>query len=242
MKTIVTIVFYLSSSSSWPIYAQDTIHFTGTPEEFWVETYDSIFNWKSKSTDYCWRKDQYYNNTLFSTEYLTLNKSHNLGSYTGYFKNGNIAFKRTYLSDDQYCEVHGSKLLYYSNSQLKVHGLYFHSVKIGNWYYFDSIGNILRSIQYVVPDFDTITNVKYLTYSKENIELDTLTVDSDATFLATIPIISFGRNGIEIIYEKNKPIEVRLFEFGSLIRSERKKRKMKLLIKKVVIQPDIILR
>lgn len=240
MKTIVTIVFYLYSS--WAIYAQDTVRFTGTPGEFWVETYDSIFDWRLKSTDYCWRKDQYYNDTLFSTEYLTLNKSHNLGKYIGYFTNGTVAFERNYLYDGQYNELHGNKLLFYSNSQIKVKGLYYHSVKIGNWNYFDSIGNILRTTQYVVPDFDTITNIKYLTYSKENIELDTLTVDSDNTFLATIPIVSFGRNGIEIIYEKNRPIEVRLFEFGSLIRSERKKRKMKLMIKNAVIQPDIILR
>lgn len=219
------------------VYAQDTINYTGTPGDFYIDYYDSIIKFNSK--EYCWRREEYYNDTLFSIEFLAINKFNPIETYTGYYPNGNISFLRTYFFDGEYSELHGIKQLRYENGNLKQTGLFHHGVKYGNWIIYNSDGSRNTWSQYDTPIVDTLSNSKFLKSFPEKIINDTITIDSNSSFYATFPCVSFGKNGIEVIYENNKPIEVRLFQYGSLIYRTQKKYKMKKMIHKSKILPDV---
>lgn len=237
MKTIINISFILILS--WNSHSQDTINITNTPGNFWIDYYDSIETYIAK--DYCWRREQYFKDTLFSIEYLALDKHHPIKNYIGYYPNGNIAFKRSYFFDGEYSEPFGEKELYYENGNLKEKGLYRHGIKYGNWIYYNDDGSINVWTQYDSPIADTISSFRYLKIFPDNIIQDTITIETDSSFIDLFPCASFGKNGIEVLYESGKPCEVRKYEFGQLILTTKKRFEMKKLIKQRLIYSDVIL-
>jgi hypothetical protein len=219
------------------IHSQDTINITGTPGNFWVDSYDSIVKFLSK--EYCWRREEYVNDVLFSIEYLALDKHHPIKNYTGYYPNGNMAFKRSYLFDGSYSEAFGLKELYYENGNLKEKGIYHHGIKCGNWKYYNTNGSLKITTEYDSPYADTISRFGYLSNFPDKISLDTLTIESDTSFYDIFPVASFGKNGIEVFYNEGKPFEVRTYEFGLLISVTKKKREIKKLLKQQIFYSDI---
>jgi antitoxin component YwqK of YwqJK toxin-antitoxin module len=212
---------------------------TNISGDFWIDYYDSIETLNSKN--YCWRREQYIKDNLFSIEYLALNKHHPIKKYTGYFPNGNIAFKRSYFYDGENSEAFGDKELYYENGNLKEKGLYRHGIKYGNWIYYNDDGSIKIWTQYESSIADTISSFRYLKSFPSKLIQDTITIDTDTTFIDLFPCASFGKNGIEVLYEFGKPIEARKYEYGQLILTTKKRIEMKKLIKRRIIYPDIIL-
>lgn len=237
LKTILNISFLLILSLN--AHSQDTINLTNTPGDFWIDYYDSIETLTAKK--YCWRRVEYVNNVLFSIEYLAPDKHHPIKQYTGYFPNGKIAFKRSYFFDGEYSEAFGVKELYYENGNLKEKGLYRHGIKYGDWKYYTADGSIKLLTQYDSPIADTISSFRYLASFPDKIIRDTLTIETDPSFYDHFPCASFGKNGIEVLYESGKPIEVRKYEFGTLILTSNKRVRMKKLIRQSKIFPDILL-
>lgn len=235
MKSIINISFFLILS--WNAHAQDTINITNTPGDFWIDYYDSIETLYSRN--YCWRREQYVKDTLFSIEYLDLNKHHPIKNYTGYYPNGNMAFKRSYFFDGEYSEAFGVKELYYNNGNLKEKGKYHHGIKYGNWFYYNADGSIKIWTQYESLIADTISSFRYLKFFPDKIISDTITIESDTSFYDYFPCASFGKNGIEVLYESGKPFEVRKYEFGKLILTTKKRYKMNKLIRQRRIYADI---
>lgn len=217
--------------------AQDTSNYTGTPGNYRIDYYDSILKFNSK--DYCWRREEFYNDTLFSIEFLATDKFNPIKTYTGYYPDGKISFLRTYNYDGEYSELHGIKQLRFKNGNLKQTGLYHHGVKYGNWITYNAYGSRKIWSQYDTPIVDTLSNSKFLKSFPDKISADTITIDSDSSFYDYFPCVSFGKNGIEVIYENNKPSEVRIFQYGSLIYRTQKKMKMKKMIRKSKILPDV---
>lgn len=215
---------------SWSISAQDTVHFTGTAGEYWIETYDSVLN--ADTVMHCLRKDQYYDDTLFSTEYMALDTHNPVSKYNGYYPNGKVTFLRTYHYDGRYCELHGLKELYYQNGNLKEIGLFYHGVKYGNWFYYNSDGTTLKWTQYFHAKIDTIMSFGQFADRKELLKRDTLTTEAVPSFYATISYASFGKNGIEVLYDHSKILEGRVFSNGELMFTENRKFHVKRLIRK----------
>ncbi len=222
---------------SWNVHSQDTISFSHTPGDYRVDYYDSIET--LNSINHCWRREEYVKDTLFSIEYLALDKHHPIKNYTGYYPNGNMAFKRSYFFDGEHSEAFGVKELYYENGNLKEKGNYHHGVKYGNWIYYNADGSIKTWTQYESPITDTISSFSYLKSFPDKIIRDSITMESDDSFYDLFPCASFGKNGIEVLYESGKPFEVRKYEFGKLILSTKKRYKMNKLIRKRRIFPDI---
>lgn len=235
MFKLLQIVFFLSPLIG---FTQDTVNVTGVPGNFWVDHHDSILKFVSK--EYCWRREEFVNDTLFSIEYLALNKHHPVKNYTGYYPNGKIAFKRTYLFDGQFSEAHGVKQLYYANGNLKEEGSYHHGVKWGNWSYYNPDGTLKIWTQYDSPVADTLSSFSYLAAFKDKLMMDTLTTEADTSFYDLFPCASFGKNGVEVHYESKKPVEGRKYKSGKLVFATRKRGEIKRLIRKsALLFPDI---
>lgn len=210
------LVFYFVFFS-FDVFTQDTLYLS-TPHDrnFSVNEFDSIKR--------IWSQKEYVDNVLFSIEHLAEDKHHPIGNFTGYFPDGSLAFKRTYHFEGKFSEVHGEKLIYYKNGKLKEKGQYFHGVKYGNWEYYNQDGKIKQMTQYNVPLIDTLTKMSSIPNFQKYVSKDTITSEADLTFYATIPIVSLGKNGNEIIYVNSIPIELRKFEYGVLISVEKRKR------------------
>lgn len=209
---IFLVLFYSKNA-----FTQDTLYLS-TPHDgnFSVNEFDSVKR--------IWSQKEYVNHVLFSIEHLAEDKYHSVEDYTGYFPDGSIAFKRNYYYDGKYSEPHGEKLIYYKNGKLKEKGQYFHGVKYGNWEYYNQDGKIKQMTQYNVPLIDTLTKMSSIPNFQKYVSKDTITSEADLTFYATIPIVSLGKNGFEIIYLNNSPIELRKFEYGVLVSVEKRKR------------------
>lgn len=235
MKTIINISLFLFVS--WNTHSQDTINLTNTAGDYWIDYYDSIETLYSRN--YCWRREEYVKGVLFSVEYLALDKHHPIKNYTGYYPNGNIAFKRSYFFDGEYSEAFGIKELYYENGNIKERGIYHHGIKYGNWIYYNNNGSLKIWSQYESPVADTISSFRYLKSFPDKIIQDTITIETDTSFSDLFPCASFGKNGIEVLYKLGKPFEVRKYEYGILILTTKKRFKMKKLIRQRIIYPDI---
>lgn len=235
MKTIINISLFLIVSCN--LHSQDTINPTNTSGNFWIDYYDSIETFNSKK--YCWRREEYVNNVLFSIEYLALDKHHPIKHYKGYYPNGNVAFKRSYFFDGEHSEAFGIKELYYENGNLKEKGIYHHGIKYGNWFYYNNDRSLKIWTQYESPIADTISSFRYLNSFPDKIIQDTITIETDTSFFDLFPCASFGKNGIEVLYESGNPFEVRKYEFGNLILTTKKRFKMNRLIRQSRIYSDI---
>ena len=213
------------------VYSQDTI-WLSVPHtgDFWFNEFDSIAQ--------KWSRKDFINNTLFSVEQLADNTFHPAGAYVGHFTDGTISFKRNFIFNVKYSEIHGVKCIYFKNGNLKEIGQFHHGIKFGNWVYYNSDGSINKRTQYIVPEIDTVTSALFRSSHGDHISIDTITSDEDPSFLALFPCVNFGKNGLEIRYNNNKPIEVRKFEYGKLIFVERRKHKVKNLIKNEVFQHE----
>lgn len=211
-------------------FSQDTIYpISNDFGYFFVEMYDE--------SSEKWTIKEYNNNTLFSIEELASNKHHSSGKYEGYYPDGKKSFLRECRFDGEFSEIHGRKEVYFPNGNLKEKGQYWHSIKVGNWYYFNENGERTKITQYNVPEIDTVTNCRYQK-DKETFSLDTILLTFADTipnnyFQSTFPMIDFGKNGIEVLYVKNKPIEVITYQSGKEMKRERNVRKIKQLIKTI---------
>lgn len=235
MKYISTLVF-LFIFISWNVYSQDTVRFTGTQADFWIDYYDSIETTDSKT--YCWRREEFSEGVLFSIEYLTQDRFFPIKDFSGYYPNGNLAFKRTYFFDGLYSEISGVKELFFENGKIKERGFYQHGIKCGVWTTYNSDGSLKLLTQYESKVADTISSFSYLTNYRDKIINDTLTFDTFLSFYDLFPCISFGKNGIEVVYQSGKQVEVRKYEFGKLVLSSRKKNTMKKLIRNSSLAKD----
>lgn len=175
----------------------------------------------------------YSDSILFSTEELDSSKFYPTGEYIGFYVNGNVAFKREYIFDGEYSEIHGKKQIFFPNGRLKESGQYFHNIKIGKWIYFNEEGDTLKTTEYNVNFIDTITNSKFL--NNPPISKDTINIKERNEFYDHFPIIDFGKNGFEVYYEDNNPSKLILFEHGVAIRTETELKK----IKKLVTKPKL---
>lgn len=191
-------------------FCQDTTQFSYPPNgSYWVDIFDSTRN--------SWLRQDFIDSVLFSTEELDTSKFYPTGKFIGYYKNGSVAFKRSCFFDGEYSELHGVKEVYYNNGNPKERGNYIHGVKSGVWKYYNSDGSLKRSTEYYAPITDSLSSFSSLSSFPEKITNDTITLESETSFHTTFPCASFGKNGTEIIYNLGEPIEVRRYQYDSLL-------------------------
>lgn len=218
---------------SSPTNAQDTL--------YWTEPRDGYFSVEQfLPSEKLWIHDEYIDSVFFSREFLAEDKHHPNGSYTGFFPDSTVAFRITFRFDGTESYLSGGKAIYYRNGQLREHGQFYSGVQFGEWNYYNEDGTLQRSTQYSAPEAREGSFV----FAKDSLRVttDTITSEADPTFSYVVSCLSNGKNGIEVLYKNAKPVEVRKYSFGTLIQTEKKKRKMRYLIRNAEILPDIILR
>lgn len=219
-RLILRILLTILSVSS---YAQDTIQWSQPNNgDFSVEKFDSAQS--------IWIRKEFVNYVLFSIEELASNKYHGSGQYTGFYNNGTIAFIREQRFDGEFTELHGRKRIFYNNGNLKEEGQYIHSVKMGLWNYYEENGNMIKTSNYYVQNIDTLSNVRNLI--SPPMSIDSIKIKELNDFLETIPIVDFGKNGIELYYKNNEPVKAIVYEYGRPLDIETNKRKVKMMLTK----------
>lgn len=239
MKQLLKIATFLLPVTN--SFAQDTTYLSDKPSTYYVFYKDSMES-RNRTTVSCLKREEYHNDTLVTKGTVALDKHTLIDDYFGYYPNGQCSFLREYYYNGAISYLHGNRLVYYPNGQLKEIGHYHLGIRFGEWNYYDSLGNRIRRIQYDVPDIDTINKIDSTPDIDRYRAWDTLPVEPKRALPDIETCISFGKNGIEVLYKKNNPIEVRSFEFGNLIIVEKRKKQMKHMIKNAAILPDIILR
>ena len=235
MKYIVILVLSCVTIS---LYSQDTIYMSHSVDEFdnKIPIKDGFFHIETfDSTKKKWTLKHYNNNHLYLVEYLAEDKYLLIDSTTGYFPNGKLAFVKNYKFDGITSSLHGLKKTYFTNGKLKSQGDFYNDKKSGKWKKYDSLGNLLKTTEYRLSKIDSIPGI--YNYSKINnsvISMDSVNILD--YYSEQVGFLNLGKNGYEILYHKNIPVEVTFYLNGEAIFSVKKKKQILKLIDKETSQ------